>query len=252
MTLLKEGLLILLAVLLPAMGGMLLVRRFMPESFRRANHDAADPVWAIAGGAFGLLLGFMVVNLWQDLTEADDAVQAEANALINLWELSAGLPPEARAPVRERLREYTRLILEDEWEALGKHGQSVTAAAMMDQLWLTYIGLEASLGTENVSYAASMQRVPLLQDARNNRIDAAENSVPAVLWVVLVGGVAIVIALMWFAGAEDIRTQILMTVVLAVSLASILFLIRAFNNPFQGSVRADSSPFQSALKHFNN
>jgi hypothetical protein len=43
----------------------------------------------------------------------------------------------------------------------------------------------------------------------------------------------------------------MLTLVVAIALASILFLIRTFNNPFQGDVRADPDPFVEALHRFD-
>jgi hypothetical protein len=52
----------------------------------------------------------------------------------------------------------------------------------------------------------------------------------------------------WLTGSDDAGTHLLTTLVLAISLASVLFLIRAFSNPFQGQVRADSGPIERVLQ----
>ena len=251
MTLVREGLLILALILVPAVVGMTLVHRLAPAAFRRSNREAADPVWAIAGGAFGLLLGFMVVTLWDDLQKARETVQDEANDIVNLYELTYALPEGANPPaLRAQLEGYTRLIVDDEWDELGRHRSSEEAERAMDNLWRSYLGLEQLLGADSLAYSESIERLPDLQDARNRRINAAESRVPAALWAVVIGGIAVMIVMIWFTGSEDFRTHLLMTVVLSVSLAAILFLIRVFNNPFQGTVRADPAPMERALIHF--
>jgi len=250
MTLLKEGLIVVLGVLVPALVGSFVAFKLTPPRFRQACRADADPVWAIAGGAFGLLLGFMVVTLWQDLVAADDTVQAEATDLVNLFELAGGLPEGARVPARAAIVDYTRLLVDDEWEKLGRHERSPLAENAVKRLWSGYLALEPSLGRTNDSYAESLRRMQDLQGARNRRLDAAESVVPSPLWIVLIGGVAIMIVLMWFTGAEHLGSELVMTAVLAISLASILFLVRVFNNPFQGSVRADQDPMVNALRYF--
>jgi hypothetical protein len=67
---------------------------------------------------------------------------------------------------------------------------------------------------------------------------------------VLLGGVALMIVTIWFTGPEDLRTHLMMAAVLGISLASILFLIRAFNNPFQGEVRVNADPIERAVEQF--
>ena len=118
----------------------------------------------------------------------------------------------------------------------------------MDDLWRSYMRLAPSVGGSEV-FEGSVEHLTDLQDARNRRINAATSKVPTPLWVVLIGGTILVIAMTWFTGSEDFRTHLLTTVVLSIALASILFLIRIFNNPFQGQVRADAQPMERALEH---
>jgi hypothetical protein len=252
MTLLKEGLTILSLLLVPGVIGTILVHRYSPPGFRLANREAADPVWAIAGGAFGLLLGFMVVILWDGLQSAQATVQDEANDLVNLYQLSYGLPEAANAEeLRTQIRSYTAVLVDEEWDALGRHEQSEAAEERLDTIWRSYMSLEQRLGSSSEALNQSMARLAELQDARNRRINEAKSRVPTALWVVLVGGVAIVIVMAWFTGSENFRTHLLTTVVLTVSLAAVLFLIRILNNPFQGAIRADPEPMERALAHFD-
>src|SRR5438876_6015810 len=115
MSLLVEGFLVFAAMLLVAVGGMVLARRFLPVALRRANANAADPIWNIVAAAFGLLLGFMVVSLWEELNKAQDVARDEANGIVAMVRLSAALPEPARTQVRAPLEEYTRLVVTEEW-----------------------------------------------------------------------------------------------------------------------------------------
>lgn len=250
MTLLLEGLLVLAVVIGSSIVGALIVRRLFAANFRHHNREAADPVWAIAGGAFGLLLGFMVVILWEDLQKAQDTVQAEANDITNLYQLTFGMP-EWTDPrgLRDQIRRYTELLVKSEWPALGRHEASPEAEQAIDQIWKSYMQLQPAIRSDLDSYGLSLQHLSELQDARNLRINEAENRVPRPLWVVLLGGTVIVIGMAWFTGSDDLSTHLLTTAVLAISLAAILFLIRVLNNPFQGEVRADAKPMERALTH---
>ena len=208
---------------------------------------AAEPVWNIVAAAFGLLLGFMVVNLWADLRHAQDVVQEEANDLVGLAQLSRGLPEPVRLPLRRQLAAYAELVLDEEWEALGHNRSSAAAGAALETIWRTYMELEPSLGATNASYRASLELLHEVQADRNTRLDAARDEVPGPLWAVMLLGVALMIALGWFTFSERLGTSLLLTVSLCVSLAAILFIIRALNNPYRGDVRADPAPFREAL-----
>jgi hypothetical protein len=247
--LLVEGLVIFALVLLPAVLGVVVVQRSLPARLHQLSFAAAEPIWAILGVTYGLLLAFLVVNLWTDLQSAQATVQDEANDLINLYELTYGFP-EAVAPIdlRGQIVSYTRVLVEDEWPMLGRHERSPRADTSLRTLWRLYLRLEPTLGAANRSYSESVEHLADLESARNRRINAAQIIVPTALWVVLLGGVALMIVTVWFTGPDDLRTHLLMAAVLGISLASILFLIRAFNNPFQGDVRVSVDPIERALE----
>jgi hypothetical protein len=246
-----EGLVIFALILGPALLGVILVQRYFPTSLHHLSFAAAEPIWAILGVTYGLLLAFLVVTLWSDLQGAQATVQDEANDLVNLYQLTYGLP-EAAAPagLRGEIFSYARLLVDDEWPVLGRHESSPRADLAIDALWRSYLRLDTMLMKTNTSYEESLSLLTELQSARNRRINAARNLVPTVLWVVLLGGVALMIVTIWFTGPEDLRTHLMMAAVLGISLASILFLIRAFNNPFQGEVRVNADPIERAVEQF--
>src|SRR5262249_51710843 len=146
-------------VVIPAVLGMILVRRLMGFGFRDESNRHGEPAWAIAGGVFGLLLGFMVVILWQDLVDARSVVPDQANDMVAISELSNGLPANVRPQLQADIREYVRLIVGDEWEKLGQHRRSDAAEAAFRKLWGEYLALDATLGGSSQSYAESVQRL---------------------------------------------------------------------------------------------
>ena len=95
-----EGLVIFTLVLAPALLGVILVQRYFPTSLHHLSFAAAEPIWAILGVTYGLLLAFLVVTLWSDLQNAQQTVQEEANDLVNLYQLTRGLPEEAGQAVQ--------------------------------------------------------------------------------------------------------------------------------------------------------
>lgn len=58
-------LLICLAVLL-AVGGLVVVQRLLPAGRRLQNNDVAGFIYAVLGIAYAVLLGLMVVAVWEE------------------------------------------------------------------------------------------------------------------------------------------------------------------------------------------
>jgi hypothetical protein len=247
-----EGIVIMGGMVVIAVVGSQIVGRYLPPTWRRDNQHSAELVWAVTGGTFGLLLGFMVVTLWQNLEAGDRTVQDEANSLTNLYMLAGGFPASQQTRIRSLLRAYSRDVIDHEWDLLAQRQTSAEAERVVTDLWQAYLGLVTlSDARESDLYAESLHRMSEFQEARLTRISQAEGHVPSVLWVVLIIGVGVVIALMWITGSGKTHTRIPMTVALALSFGAVIFLIRVFNNPYIGDVRVGPEAIERALARWD-
>lgn len=252
MSIYAEGLLIVAAMLTISTAGLFIVRRFVRKEILDSTHGFSDPIWGVVAGAFGLLLGFMVVTLWENLNEAELAVQNEANHLSDLFRLTQGYPEPERTELRQMYRDYARIMVEREWTSLAETNQpDPEARDIADRAANILIGLSPRSGANADVVREGLRQMNEFSDARRRRIDIASEAVPSVLWIVMFGGVAIAIVLAWISGPENLVGHIILTTIVTLSLAMILFLIQAFNNPYRGDVRADPDAFERALREFD-
>ena len=86
-----------------------------------------------------------------------------------------------------------------------------------------------------------------LWDARQQRLLAAETTIPAVVWIVTIVGGALTIAFGSFLGVPSLGMHLAMSAALAVSGALVLILIIALSNPFRGDFRVSTLPFDRVL-----
>jgi ABC-type branched-subunit amino acid transport system permease subunit len=77
---------------------------------------------------------------------------------------------------------------------------------------------------------------------------ASEAAIPAVFWLVLLGGGAIVITFPLLFGIRNLRVQMLMVGMLAAMICAALFLAVVLDRPFTGDVRAEPTAFEEALR----
>lgn len=71
------------------------------------------------GLVFGLLLSFNAVTVWEQSSDARDAVLAEASALREIADLSSQLSTERRREVNVQLQAYLRYLIQTEWPRLA-------------------------------------------------------------------------------------------------------------------------------------
>jgi drug/metabolite transporter (DMT)-like permease len=79
------------------------------------------------------------------------------------------------------------------------------------------------------------------------RIFAGNDTVPPVIWLVLLVGGVFAVCYTFFFGMKNIRAQYLITTTLTVMLTSILFLIYVLDHPFTGTSRVSLEPLRQAI-----
>src|SRR5690349_21370367 len=82
-----------LTVLVPtavAVGGLIFFQRTGEIDKRAANNEVASANFAAVGVIYAVLLGLVVISVWEKFTEANDAASREAGAIASLYRLAAG------------------------------------------------------------------------------------------------------------------------------------------------------------------
>lgn len=171
---------------------------------------------------------------------------------MDVFQAARSLPEPTRSSFIGGLRNYATAVIGIEWPAQAE-GYVVrtgdTYVAELDQL-------VADLGPINQANASiSMwlgQALMRLRDARQERLLAAETTIPGIVWFVLIVGGAITIAFGSFLGSPSLRMHLGMCSLLAVSGVLVLVLIIALSNPFRGEFRISTAPFDYALSQIAN
>ena len=99
-------------------------------------------------------------------------------------------------------------------------------------------------------YAEGLDQVQRLADARRMRLVVAEESLPAVLWVVLIAGGIVAVGFAYLFGMQNTWAHGLMVGSLAGVIALVLFTIAAMDHPFSGAARVGPEAFELVLERF--
>ena len=121
---------------------------------------------------------------------------------------------------------------------------------LIDDIRATVQGYEPRTESEQELYAEGLDQVQRLADARRTRLVAAEESIPAVLWVVLVVGGVVAVGFTYLFGLEHMESHALMVASLAGVIALVLFTIGILDHPFSGGARIEPGAFELVLNRF--
>jgi hypothetical protein len=243
------GVLVVGAAVMLATAGLLLVRRIVPLHILEANHAVGGILIQIVAPAYAVLLAFIVFTVWTQHDEANTIVQEEANRLGNLFRNAQGLPDSERSQIQTALQNYVKIVINEEWEAMGRGEASQHAWDAYNELLNRYAAMDSLSGRQAGFYNRSMENLNALGDLRTRRLLDSRSTVPGVLWALLVGGGVITVGFSYFFGTKNLWAQVLMTAAAAGTLAFFLFLILAIDLPFTGGLKLTPEAFQFVLEH---
>jgi hypothetical protein len=240
----------LLLVGLAAFGAVCLelaARQFLSAEFRRRHNDAAAAIFSVVGVTFAVLLAFVAMLAWEGFNKAKDASYVEAASVIDLYNVSIGFAEAEKSSMRDDLIGYLETVVRVEWPAQAEGRTVDRGTAYLKNLNRTAIGLKpASLADGNL-HAQLLQCLSRLWHARHQRLLAAETTIPAVVWIVLLAGGGLTIIFSSFLGVPSLGMHLAMSATLAISGVLVLILIIALSNPFRGDFRVSTEPFDQAL-----
>jgi hypothetical protein len=187
------------------------------------------------GLVFGLLVGFLVAQLWGDASQARDAVNSEASSLRSVVLLAAAFPgaPQERvdADVRRHIDEATRR----EWPAMERHSATLTAIppSLADALQQTIALKPTGPGQQT----AQREMVTSLQDAldaRRQRIILSQSTVNWVRWTAVIALAVLTLLAIAFVHCDNRKTAAIAMSIFASAAAVTLVVIATQDRPFGG------------------
>jgi uncharacterized membrane protein YeiB len=217
-----------------------LQRRLRSEVLRRHN-DVAGYLFSAVGILYAVLLGFVVVVVWQKYDATVANVQDEVDAAADLYHVVDGFPPVARAAVRRDLAQYAHRMIEREWPAMAR-GEDIpdAGAGLLDDASYRIDSFSPTSRRGLNAQQAAINDEQRLLDARRQRLIHAAPAVPSILWFALIAGALAMVAFCYVFGVENRPAQLLMTAILVGLIGMLFVVVYEFATPFSGSVTISS------------
>jgi hypothetical protein len=212
---------------------LLIVRRWLPA--RIADDFAAiGPSAATFGVLYSVILASTVVASWSRYEGANELVLDEENALFNLVRLADAFPTADRALIRQRVAAYGHAVVDTEWPAMERGAApSPQAADAIVDLYNAYAFVRDPAVRADPAFAASLDALNQLDNARGGRLLQSTRSLPGGLWVALIAGGVITLFFTFLLGTESAISHASIAAVLAGFTTLLLILIHDLDTPFQ-------------------
>src|SRR5579863_4148017 len=122
--LIVSGAVILALFCLFAIGGLLVVRRFVLPRLHIGHHDGHFSGTMVHSVMvfYGLALALIAVNVFETYADVSKIVSQEATTLAQLYRDVSGYPEPIRSELQRELRDYVFAVIHEDWP-LQAHGQ---------------------------------------------------------------------------------------------------------------------------------
>ena len=246
------------AVSLAALGGLALVQRLVSSETRQEHNDVAGFIYAVLGVIYAVLLALVVIAAWESYERARITVEEEANAAAEIFWLAHWMPQPQGRELQEAVRSYAKDVVDKEWPLMeqGKTPlmestqETPTGWVLIDDIRVRLHGFEPRTEAEQDLYAEGLDQIQRLADSRRMRLVAASESMPAVLWIVMIFGGVVTVGFTYLFGLRNTWAHRLMVASLAAVIALVLFTIGSLDHPFSGGTHVSPGAFELILDRF--
>jgi uncharacterized membrane protein YraQ (UPF0718 family) len=244
------GLLLLGIFMLFSAGGLILVQRSVPIAVRRQHNDVVGFLYAVLGVVYAVLLGLVLVAVWEQWNAAAGRADQEASELAEVFLLAHRMPDPEGHHIQEVVRSYARVVVEEEWPLMRQGKSSQKAWDLLDEIRSEVQDFQPSTPVQLVLYEQGLERVHELADARGERLLEADQGLPDILWVVLLIGGIVVIGFTYLFGLDSTLVHVLMVAALALIIGLVLFTVAELDFPFRGDIRIGPEAMEQVLGRF--
>ena len=237
-----------------AVCGTLIGRRLVRNNMAAFHNEIVISLFAAAGVVYAVLLGFLVVVVWEAYDGAHHNLADEAATLVPLYRLTYGMEAAEGKEFRGLIRTYADAVIHDEWPTLGSSvAGSQKARRAIGDIDRVFARIDAQTKQHDALIDAEFLRTKskVLAD-RNERLIEASDRIPWIMWLGAVGGGLIVMVMSFFMYMERVWPHVLMAGLMGGLIGLLLFIMSTLSSPFTGPLALGPEHFQYAVQIMND
>jgi hypothetical protein len=198
---------------------------------------------------YGLLLGFVTVDLWQKQDDAEKNTVDEANQIRILSRTATSIGRDRR-PMIDALTDYTQAILFKDWPMMldGQQQEMFVASPELDVIWDQIATADPVTPAQQSTYQEVVSHFEKMFEDRQLRLLDSERSLPDLLRFALVMGAGIIVGCILLMKTEHSLSHTLLAAVTSGYLVLLIYLLFVLEHPFTGMWRVTPDPYQKVLE----
>ena len=238
---------IIVAVLILTFIALRLTQRYIPHHRREPHNDVAGFIFATVSVVFAVPLAFVVVALWTNNDNAHQTTFREANELAGIYWIARQMPLPLGSQLEHQTLDYANTVVDQEWPLLAEHRTSPVATELVYSMRDSMFAFKPSTAAEQVEYDHAMTHVEALAGERRERLNQADDSLPPLLWAILIGSALVTVAFTFLFGLSSSLAHTVMVMTLAGLVVVSLVVVREMSYPYAGTMKVHPTAFEVFL-----
>ncbi len=223
------------------------VRRRFPAMTSDAHNDATKFAYGFIGFVYAFFVGFVVSSMWGQTNAADGNARVEGAAAAQMARDAVVFDPADKDRIRRSLLAYEHAAIA-EWPRAG-NTRSPAADDSLARLYQAYEGVAAKTDIQKTLLATSFSNLDKVSQGRTVRLLTAREDagLPWPFWAVIFLTSGLVLGAVIIYGVEKPILHYPMVAIVAVIVATNLFLVIELAHPYVGAVSTSSDPLQQVV-----
>jgi hypothetical protein len=184
---------------------------------------------------YGVLLALLSIAVFANYDKAKDSVGQEATSIIALYRDISGYPEPVRTSLTEILRQYVEEETGPGWREQHRDRPSARGVLLVDELNRQLLTFRPDGGaTEEILHRETLHAFSQFVERRRTRIQAADTSIPPVIWYVVLIGAALNVFVLWLFDLKR-TSHFVIGGVLTIFIGLVVYMVAVLDQPFRGA-----------------
>jgi FtsH-binding integral membrane protein len=249
---LVQDAIILIVTLAASLLFMFLLNRVWSQEKRSVNNDLIGWQLTIVGTTYAVILGFMLLTVWNSYGESQANVDLEANALRDLYRTADALPEPQRTQLKQEARAYADAVIDRDWPEMADDKIPEGSHLVNEAMWKTVMTLKPDSQTAAIYTSHVLDQLTRLTEHRRTRMLQAIYKLPAIFWAVLIVGAVVTVLSAATFGARNTALHAFQVLSFTLLVTLVLLAISDVNLPFEGWVHIDNYSFVRARTYMTD
>lgn len=229
-----------------------LLQRFAPPTGRERNNEIGTTLFELLTVLYAVVLAFVLITAWENRNEAGHVTYQEAGALVEVYWAAEVLPPEGRDEVRDAVRDYTALVVGDEWEAMDELDPIGSEGLLLiDRMRAPFAAVPDADEALQAQLDDARDQARALAEYRTDRTLQAQRGLSGPMWAVLLAGALLVLVVSLTLGTPTRRFQFVLVGLISGMVALMLFATYQLEYPFSRGEAVQADAYHSAMDRYD-